>query len=81
MAKNKLNASSTYDIPLTMGEKGAYEPGRPSGLPDKGPEGTTVRANYEDALKKPIKKAKGGMTASARADGCATKGKTRGRFV
>ena len=25
--------------------------------------------------------AKGGMTASARADGCATKGKTKGRFV
>ena len=25
--------------------------------------------------------AKGGMTASSRADGCATKGKTRGRFV
>jgi hypothetical protein len=25
--------------------------------------------------------AKGGMTASSRADGCATKGKTKGRFV
>ena len=25
--------------------------------------------------------AKGGMTASSRADGCATKGKTRGKFV
>ena len=24
---------------------------------------------------------KGGMTASSRADGCATKGKTKGRFV
>ena len=24
---------------------------------------------------------KGGMTASARADGCATKGKTKGKFV
>jgi hypothetical protein len=33
------------------------------------------------AVKKPIKKAKGGMTASSRADGCATKGKTKGRFV
>lgn len=30
---------------------------------------------------KPIKKAKGGMTASARADGCATRGKTKGTFV
>ena len=27
------------------------------------------------------KKAKGGMTASSRADGCCTKGKTRGKFV
>jgi hypothetical protein len=27
------------------------------------------------------KKAKGGMTASSRADGCCTKGKTRGRMV
>jgi hypothetical protein len=33
------------------------------------------------AVKKPIKKAKGGMTASSRADGCAVKGKTKGRFV
>ena len=33
------------------------------------------------AVKKPIKKAKGGMTASSRGDGCATKGKTKGRFV
>jgi hypothetical protein len=32
--------------------------------------------------KKPVKKmAKGGSTASKRADGCATKGKTKGRFV
>ena len=36
------------------------------------------------SLGKPKKMAKGGMTnssASKRADGCATKGKTRGRFV
>ena len=31
-------------------------------------------------LRKPKFK-KGGMTASSRADGCATKGKTKGRFV
>ena len=29
----------------------------------------------------PVKKAKGGMTASARADGCAQRGKTRGKMV
>ena len=34
------------------------------------------------AKAKPVKKmAKGGSTASKRADGCATKGKTKGRFV
>lgn len=39
----------------------------------------------EDAMRngKPVKKAKGGMVGSAskRADGCAIKGKTRGRMV
>ena len=39
----------------------------------------------EDAMRngKPVKKAKGGMISSAskRADGCAVKGKTRGRIV
>jgi hypothetical protein len=35
------------------------------------------------ASRKPIKKAQGGKvsSASSRADGCATKGKTKGRFV
>jgi hypothetical protein len=32
-------------------------------------------------MQKPVKKAKGGMTASSRADGCAIQGKTKGRFV
>ena len=34
-------------------------------------------------VKSPVKKAKGGTVSSAskRADGCATKGKTKGRFV
>lgn len=36
-----------------------------------------------EMLKKPIKKAQGGKVSSAsnRADGCAIKGKTKGRFV
>ena len=74
---------ATYDIPLTMGERGAYEPGRPSGLPDKGPARTTARAEYEKALNNSVKKAKGGKvsSASSRADGCAVKGKTKGRMV
>jgi len=33
------------------------------------------------SLDNPIQKAKGGMTASKRADGCAVKGKTKGRMV
>lgn len=46
-----------------------------------------ANANFEfakggEVKKKPVKKmAKGGSTASKRADGCATKGKTKGRFV
>jgi predicted nucleic acid-binding Zn-ribbon protein len=38
-----------------------------------------MRAKIQ-TMKKPVKKAKGG-SASSRADGCATKGKTKGRFV
>ena len=34
-----------------------------------------------DGASAPIKKAAGGMTASSRADGCCTKGKTRGKMV
>jgi hypothetical protein len=47
-----------------------------SGLPPpKEPEGVPAEK------KKPKKMASGGMTASSRADGCAVKGKTRGKFV
>jgi len=40
-----------------------------------------MRPGQSPSLDNPIKMAKGGMTASKRADGCATKGKTKGRFV
>ena len=33
------------------------------------------------AASMPVRKAGGGMTASSRADGCAQRGKTRGRMV
>lgn len=41
------------------------------------------KARREKAKETPVKKAKGGMVSSAskRADGCAIKGKTKGRFV
>ena len=44
--------------------------------------GVSGRFNFKEGGKVKAKKlAKGGSTASKRADGCATKGKTKGRFV
>ena len=43
-------------------------------------EGGT-KPGQSPSLDNPIMRAKGGMTVSSRADGCATKGKTKGRFV
>lgn len=65
---------------------------QPSGLGslmgDRGTKGYGARARFGFAeggeakkKSKPKKMAKGGSTASKRADGCATKGKTKGRFV
>jgi hypothetical protein len=58
---------------------------------DKTPEvsgeisfGSPKGRNYDSGDRTPRMSddyAKGGMTASSRADGCATKGKTKGRFV
>jgi len=52
----------------------------------KNPDTTQAKVNRMiDKIKPsaPVKKAKGGMVGSAskRADGCATKGKTRGKIV
>jgi hypothetical protein len=52
----------------------------------KNPDTTQAKVNRMiDKIKPsaPVKKAKGGMVGSAskRADGCATKGKTKGRMV
>jgi hypothetical protein len=52
-------------------------------MAEEAPAGTTMRKGGK-VKKKPMavkKMAKGGSTASKRADGCATKGKTKGRFV
>lgn len=49
-------------------------------LAEEAPAGAIMRKGGK--VKKPVKKmAKGGSTASKRADGCATKGKTKGRFI
>ena len=50
---------------------------------DDDPDIMAMREKLRAKLKNPIKKAQGGKvsSASSRADGCATKGKTKGRFV
>jgi hypothetical protein len=47
------------------------------GMPEQ--PGSAIRVDGKPV--KPMKKMAGGGSASARADGCATKGKTKGRFV
>jgi hypothetical protein len=48
---------------------------------DKAYMGSLTSTQPAPAPKPEVKKAKGGMTASKRADGCAMRGKTRGRMV
>ena len=51
----------------------------PSMLPDK--PGIPPGKGFGEDIKKPKKKMAGGGSASSRADGCAVRGKTRGKFV
>jgi hypothetical protein len=62
---------------IPIGDRGSFSVGA-------NPFGKRVGAGLYLRLKeggKVKKMAKGGSTASKRADGCATKGKTKGRFV
>jgi hypothetical protein len=71
MADIKYPDSTPVDEPVRTGTK-TQEPG------------SSIRVEKEPAPKpapKAVKKAKGGMTASKRADGIATRGKTRGRLL
>jgi len=74
--------------------KNASQEKPPSEIPmEKQPKGTTLEKFKEDANKKsstkgmsnkdmiPLKKGGSVSSASKRADGCAVKGKTKGRFV
>ena len=85
-----------HNINSTLGGIGAPKPGfqnppsmrltAPTGPAPVGPPTTPAAAarmkKGGKVAKPPVKKyAKGGSTASKRADGCATKGKTKGRFV
>ena len=53
-----------------------FKKGEP-GMPEQ--PGSGIRVDGKPV--KPAKKMASGGTASSRADGCATKGKTKGRFV
>jgi hypothetical protein len=66
---DQRNAKSTAEMNALKNQKDDFDS-----------EFDDMRAKAQ-AMKKPVKKAKGGMTASRRADGCATKGKTKGRMV
>jgi hypothetical protein len=73
--------SNTTKPPVRMPELKTKDTGDKNEFDIKG----VLPKGYENA--KPVKKggmikkmAKGGMTASSRADGCCTKGKTRGKI-
>lgn len=51
-------------------------------MPSENDMGPLPKPEPKKEEAKPVKKmAKGGMTASKRADGCCTKGKTKGRII
>ena len=63
-------------------EKMAFDDARRRGAYDPAENLTAIIPEERKAKGGTVKKmAKGGSTASKRADGCATKGKTKGRFV
>jgi hypothetical protein len=82
MAKKKRAAEKAGAMPgrsmtdEVMGNRGAPVMGRER-MDEEAPTGAPAMRKGG----KVKKMAKGGSTASKRADGCATKGKTKGRFV
>jgi len=68
---DQRNAQSTAEINALKNQKDDFDS-----------EFDDMRAKIQ-AMKKPIKRAKGGSvsSASARGDGCAVRGKTKGKFV
>ena len=91
MTDIKYSDSTPVDEPIPKGKVKAIEPGSDIKVEKepKEPESKSMGAAALKAagammggLKTPVKKqAKGGMTASSRADGCCTKGKTRGKMM
>jgi hypothetical protein len=68
---DQRNAKSTAEMNALKNQKDDFDS-----------EFDDMRAKAQ-AMKKPVKKAKGGKvsSASSRADGCAVKGKTKGRYL
>lgn len=83
LAQNRRD-KNTRRAAMEMQRKGVGMRGRPMVedimMAEEAPAGAMMRKGGK--VKKPVKKmAKGGSTASKRADGCCSKGKTKGRFV
>ena len=91
MADVKYPDYTPVDEPIPKGKVKAVEPGSDIKIErePKDPESKSMGVAALKAagatmggLKTPVKKqAKGGMTASSRADGCCVKGKTRGKMM
>ena len=80
---NPIADESTVAAAAAAKEKEKEKGKAPTTMAKGGAIATAVHKHERSLHKgKPLTKlAKGGSTASKRADGCATKGKTRGKFV
>lgn len=67
--------SRDKEEPMTSGQKQSMQEARDEEAYQKRKTAPTTKTEMGKAF------AKGGMTASSRADGCCTKGKTRGKMV
>jgi hypothetical protein len=67
--------SRDKEEPMTSGQKQSMQEAKDEEAYQKRRTAPTTKTEMGKGMKK------GGMTASRRADGCATKGKTKGRFV
>ena len=75
-AANEIKRESRdKEEPMTSGQKQSMQEAKDEEDYQKRKTAPTTKTEMGKAF------AKGGMTASSRADGCATKGKTKGRFV
>jgi hypothetical protein len=75
-AANEMKRESRdKEEPMTAGQKQSMQEAKDEEAYQKRKAAPTTKTEMGKAF------AKGGMTASRRGDGCATKGKTKGRFV